>query len=174
MAEDDNRSFVATVVTHHARRLRQFLSRRVRNRADTPDLAQEVYLRLLRSERHHEIRSPEAYLLTIASHLLHEHSMRQAEAPNMVDIEDLAGELRGDSRDDPVERAESQQRLRVLERAISRLSPKARAVLLLHRCDGLSLEEIGEQLGVSRSMAKKYLTQALAQCRKRLEIMERE
>jgi RNA polymerase sigma factor (sigma-70 family) len=174
LPRDQDKTFLAAVVSRHGGRLRQFLARRLRNTADAPDLAQEVYLRLLRVERHADIRSPEAYLLTIASHLLREHSIRQAASPPLVDIEDLASELRSDSQDDPVERAHSQQRLHTLERALSKLSPKAQAVLLLHRCDGLSLEEIGDRLGLSRSMAKKYLAQALAHCRKRLEILERE
>ena len=48
------------------------------------------------------------------------------------------------------------------------LSPKARATLIMHRRDGLTLEQIGEALGVSRPMAKKYLAQALVRCRQAL------
>jgi len=40
-----------------------------------------------------------------------------------------------------------------------------RATFVLHRRDGLTLEEIGKQLGVSRPMVKKYLAKALIQCR---------
>jgi RNA polymerase sigma-70 factor (ECF subfamily) len=173
LAAEDNKSFVASVVTRHGRRLRRFLAQRLRNRADAPDLAQEVYLRLLRVERHEEIRSSEAYVLTIASNLLREHAVRQAAMPPLVDIEHLATELLVTAHDDPVARAESEERLRAVERALAKLPPKAQAVLLLHRRDGIPLEEIGKQLGVSRSMAKKYLMKALSHCRQRLERMER-
>jgi RNA polymerase sigma-70 factor (ECF subfamily) len=154
--------------------LRRFLSQRLQNRADAPDLAQEVYLRLLRVQRHEEIRSPEAYLLTVASHLLREHTVRQATVPPALDLEDLAADLHTEAEEDPAVRSETAQRMDRLEGALSRLSAKANAVLLLHRRDGFSLEEIGERLGISRSMAKKYLTQALSQCRQRMERMERE
>jgi len=54
----DNRSFVANVAALYGRRLRRFLSVRLRNAADVPDLAQEVFLRLLRVEGYESIRSP--------------------------------------------------------------------------------------------------------------------
>ena len=68
MGVPDNRSFVASIAARYGRRLRRFLSVRLRNTADVPDLAQEVFLRLLRVEGCENIRSPEAYLFTIASH----------------------------------------------------------------------------------------------------------
>jgi DNA-directed RNA polymerase specialized sigma24 family protein len=36
---------------------------------------------------------------------------------------------------------------------------------MLHRFAGFSIEEIGQQLGVSRPTAKKYLARALTHCR---------
>lgn len=162
------------MASEHGRRLRRFLSQRLQNRADAPDLVQEVYLRLLRVERYEEIRSPEAYLITIATHLLREHFMKQASLPAAVDIDELVSDLQTMPEDDPAVHAENQERLQLIERALSKLSPKAQAVLLMHRRDGHSLEEIAAELGVSRSMAKKYLAQALAKCRQRLAIAERE
>lgn len=165
----DRRSFVARVAVRYGRQLRRFLASRLRNPYDAADLAQEVYLRLLRIERHQLIRNPEAYLITIASNLLHEQNLRQAGVPPAVDVDSVLTELRTRSEDDPAEQAEVQQRVGDLERVIGQLSPKAQAALLMHRRDGYSLEEIGAQLGVSRPMAKKYLARALVHCRQRLQ-----
>jgi DNA-directed RNA polymerase specialized sigma24 family protein len=92
--ETGQRSFVAGVAAQYGQRLRRFLASRLRDPRDASDIAQEVYLRLLRVERHELIRNPEAYLLTIASHLLHEQALRRAAAPSVVDIESVAPELR--------------------------------------------------------------------------------
>jgi RNA polymerase sigma factor (sigma-70 family) len=165
----DRKTFVAGVAARYGRQLRRFIASRLRRSSEAPDLAQEVYLRLLRVERHELIRNPEAYLLTIASHLIHEHSLRQATAPPIVDIDEVLADLHTAREQDPADRADSQQRMQTLERALLKLSPKAQAALLLHRRDGYSLEEIGAQLGVSRPMAKKYLAQALVHCRKWLD-----
>jgi RNA polymerase sigma factor (sigma-70 family) len=164
----DNNAFVAFVASKHGRRLRQFLTRRLPNPTDAHDLAQEVYLRLLRVQRDEQVRNPEAYLLTVASHLVHEHAVKQASHPPAVGLDDPTADLSGNEEEDPGAHAESQQRIEKVERALSRVSANAAAVLILHRRDGFTLDEIAVQLGVSRSMTKKYLVTALTQCRRQL------
>ncbi len=158
-------SFVASIASRFGERLRSFLSRRLRNSADAPDLAQEVFLRLLRVEHHESIRSPEAYLFTVASHVLHQHTLKQSTTPISVDISELFSELQLTSGDDPAAEADVSQRLEHLERLLKQLPPKISTTLLLHRFAGFSIEEIGKQLGVSRPTAKKYLARALTHCR---------
>jgi RNA polymerase sigma factor (sigma-70 family) len=153
----------------YGKRLRRFFSLRLRNGADAPDLAQEVFLRLMRVEHHETIRSPEAYLFTVASHVLHQHTLRQSNAPISLDISEVFAELQLASGDDPLDRADGQQRLQELERTLRNLPAKYSTALLLHRFAGLSIEEIGQQLGVSRPAAKKYLARALLHCRDALE-----
>lgn len=165
--ESPNRAFVAELATQHGRQLRRYLSRRLRNRADVPDVAQEVYLRLLRVERPAEIRNPEAYLLTIATHLVYEHGVRESSAPAVIELDDVSEELQSPA-DDLSWSAALQQRFERFERAVARLSPRMRTTLLLHRRDGFSLDEIGTQLGISRNVAKKYLAKALLYCRRNL------
>ena len=160
---------MSEVASRYGRRLRRFFALRLRNEADAPDLAQEVFLRLMRVEHHETIRSPEAYLFTVASHVLHQHTLRQAGAPPSVELSEVFAELQPASQDDPVMRALGQQRLAEVERTLRTLPPKIASTLMLHRFAGLSIEQIGAQLGVSRPTAKKYLARALAECRAVLE-----
>jgi RNA polymerase sigma-70 factor (ECF subfamily) len=60
---------------------------------------------------------------------------------------------------------ELQQRLLAVQRVLDQLPAKQSTALLLHRYAGFSIEEIGDQLGVARVTAKKYLAQALLHCR---------
>lgn len=165
--DPEKHAFVAELATQHGRQLRRYLSKRLRNHADVPDVAQEVYLRLLRVERPAEIRNPEAYLFTVATHLVYEHTVRQSAAPAVIELDEANDELQT-AAEDPATRAALQQRFETFERAVSRLSPRMRTTLLLHRRDGFSLEEIGVQLGISRNVAKKYLAKALRYCRQNL------
>jgi hypothetical protein len=59
------------------RNLLRFLGRRVRTSVDIEDLAQETYLRLLRARDLGSVRNPQAYLLTVASHVVSEWRDRQ-------------------------------------------------------------------------------------------------
>ena len=56
--------------------LRLFLLRRVSPPSDPAELAQEVYLRMLRVTDLSAIRSPEAYLFAIAANLVREHHVK--------------------------------------------------------------------------------------------------
>jgi RNA polymerase sigma factor (sigma-70 family) len=165
LVAESQRSFVAALAAKYGSRLRRFLSGRARNASDVPDLAQEVFLRLMRVSQHEVIRSPEAYLFTVASHVVHQHTLREASAPQAIDITQLLAELQLTSTDDPSAAAETDERIAGLQRALDELPPKYSTALLLHRFAGLSIEEIGCQLGVARPTAKKYLAQALVHCR---------
>jgi RNA polymerase sigma-70 factor (ECF subfamily) len=161
----DRQSFVAEISQRYGTRLRRFLSARLRNASDVPDLAQEVFLRLLRVPHHESIRSPEAYLLTVASHVLYQHRVSQSAIPETLDISEVFTELHALNADSPESRAEVTQRLEDLQRALKELPARECSALLLHRFDGYSIQEIASKLGVARPTAKKYLAKALAHCR---------
>lgn len=160
------------MAARYGRRLRRFLSVHLRNVHDVPDLAQEVFLRLLRVSRQDAIRNPEAYLFTVASHVLHQHALRQSAAPPFVDITEIADvtdappELTASAGEDPALRAETSERMERLERILARLPPRVGAALVLHRIGGYTVQEIADTLGVARETAKKYLARAAEHCRK--------
>jgi RNA polymerase sigma factor (sigma-70 family) len=171
LAADSKQALVAGLALSHGDQLRRFLVSRVRNASDVPDIIQEVFLRILRVPDHQAIRSPEAYLFTVARHVAQQHTLSQSAASPSVELQDMLTEL-AEEPNDPALEVSAQQSIEELERALQTLSPKARAAFLYHRRDGLTLEEIGGRLGVSRPQAKKYLAKALLQFRKQLELME--
>jgi RNA polymerase sigma factor (sigma-70 family) len=165
---EDAQSLVAGLIDSHGPQLRRFLIRRVRNVVDVPDLVQEVFLRMLRIPNHEAIRSPEAYLFTVAQHVAQQHALREAAAPPAVDVTSMLTQLHAAADADPAMQASAEETLERLDRALERFSPKVRAVFVLHRHHGLSLEEISEHLGISFPMAKKYLVKALFQIRQHM------
>jgi RNA polymerase sigma factor (sigma-70 family) len=164
--------FLSAVEQAHGRRLRRFFSARMRNAADVPDLVQEVFLRLLRIERHEAIRNPQAYLYTVASHVLHQHALRDTVTTEAVRFADVLRDLRLSNEADPALEVETEQYFEALGRALEQHSPRAYATLILHRCHGVPLKDISVELGVSYTMTKRYLAQALAFCQMQLEAQE--
>jgi RNA polymerase sigma factor (sigma-70 family) len=169
MSAEAARALITDLVASHGVKLRRFLLLRVRNAADVPDMLQEVYLRMLRVPDVESIRSPEAYLFTVAHHVVQQHSLRQSAAPPSVELSEMLNSARAVPDMDPVLDLDAQQCLEQLQSELDRLSPRLRATFLLHRRDGLSLDEIAERLGTSLPMVKKNLMQALVQLRQRLE-----
>jgi RNA polymerase sigma-70 factor (ECF subfamily) len=163
---DDRQAFLTAIVLDHGQRLRRYLASRLRHAAaDVPDLMQEVYLRLLRMPRHETIRSPQAYLLTVAHNVLCEYRLRQSAIPESVQVTDVLAELEALGTEDPAAQVENRERLAQLDRSLQEISPRAYATFVLHRRYGFSLEEIARHFGVSRPMVKKYLAKAVMHCR---------
>jgi RNA polymerase sigma factor (sigma-70 family) len=166
---DDPQTLVADLAASHGNQLRAFLVARVRNVADLPDVVQEVYLRMLRIRSIESIRSTEAYLFTVAQHVVQQHTLRQVAAPPSVELTQMLDVPSTTPDVDPVLATDAAQCAEQLQGAIEELSPKVRATFLLHRRDGLSLEDIGTRLGISRPMVKKNIMKALLHFRQRLE-----
>ena len=152
----------------YGKELIRFIARRVRTAADARDLAQEAYVRLLRLDRKDLIRDPRPYLYRVAANILYEFDVKRRA--------DVAGLARwsDEQRADPAyghtdSDAESLDLNARLARVLGELTPKCRAVLILHRRDGLTYDEVGERIGISASMVKKYLAQGLKHCREQLQ-----
>lgn len=168
-ADVDSQIMVTSLITSHGSQLKRFLLARVRNVADVPDIAQEVYLRMLRIPSAESIRSPEAYLFTVAQHVLQQHQLRQSAVPPVAELTEALSALAVAHGVDPAQTFDADQCLERLQAALNELSPKARATFILHRRDGLSLSEIAERLELSLPMVKKYLMKSLLHLRRRIQ-----
>jgi RNA polymerase sigma factor (sigma-70 family) len=167
---EDHQTLVAGLVESHGQQLRRYLLSRVRNAADVPDIVQEVYLRMMRVPNVESLRSPEAYLFTVAQHVVQQHTLKQSAAPPSADLARMLSERNSPvSIADPALEVDAQQCLERLQGGLDQLSPKVRATFLLSRRDGLSFDEIATELGTSRHMVKKYLMKALTRLRHGLE-----
>ena len=145
-----------------------FFYRRTRSKADAPDLAQEVYLRMLRVKDLDSIQSPQSYLFTVASNLLKEDAVLQRKRGSRVDITEAAVDWQLQHLPNFAGELDTANRVERLRIVLQQLSPKCRAAVVLQYRDGLSYQEIADRLNVSTNMVKKYLSQALVHCRGRM------
>jgi RNA polymerase sigma factor (sigma-70 family) len=162
------KAFVERLFARHRDALQAFFYRRIRTKSDATDLAQEVYLRLLRVTDTDAIRNPEAYLYTIAGNLLKENAVADRRQATNTDIDEAdalqqPGEWVGF--DVPLDGSQRIERLRTV---LKQLPPKCRAAVVLQYRYELSYQEIADRLEVSPHMVKKYLAQALSHCRRRM------
>ena len=163
----ESATFVARLATEHGRDLVRFISKRMRSSADARDIAQETYIRVLRLDRQDLIRDPRPYLYRIAANLLYEAELKRR--ASVVGVARLVSDAEANSGEGYEETGPEMAELREhLERAMDGLSPKCRAVLVLHRSEQMTYDEIGAELGISENMVKKYLAQGLKHCREKL------
>ena len=163
---DPKPSLIERLYAEHRAALHSFFRRRIRNQAHAADLAQEVYLRMLRVHDPSSIRNPAVYLFTVASNLAKEQAtLDQKQAGMELDeapLEEASTPLSLDGELD------LKQRVDRLERVLGQLSPKCRAAVVLRFTHDLSYRQIAAHIGVSTQMAKKYVARGLEQCQRRL------
>jgi RNA polymerase sigma factor (sigma-70 family) len=107
-------------------------------------------------------------LFTGAQHVVQQNTLKSAALPS-AELEEVLSAEALCAHADPALELIAAQSLNRLQEALDKLSPKARAVFMLSRRDGLSFDEIAVHLGVSKPMVKKYLMKAPMQFRQRLE-----
>jgi RNA polymerase sigma factor (sigma-70 family) len=160
-------SAVDTAFEQYRPELRRFLRTRAHSSQNADDLAQEVYLRILRFPPREVIRQPQAYLYRIASNVVHDYNLRLQQEQISFDSDTLDTlsehplELSADELPDQLS-AEQE-----LQRVLARLPKAWQAALVLRKRDGLSYPDIARRLGVSVHAVKKYIARAVAYSRTR-------
>lgn len=143
-----------------------WLQGRLRSRADAADIAQDVFLRLLRQPEPQAPRAPRAYLATIARGLLHDHWRRRSLEQAWLDTLAALPEAHAPAPEDALA---IRQALQQLDDLLGRLAPKAREVFVLSQLQGLGYAQIAAQVSVSERTVKRYMAQGFELC---LTLME--
>ena len=141
--------------------LRAYIRPRVRNEADLEDILQTVAIRVLSGNLPEKIANKGAFLFSVASNLLRDQYRRDAvrHVEGHLPIYDL--ELADDAIG-PEQSLDGRQRLERLEDAVNGLDPETRSVMLLHRFEGLTLQETSERTGLTTARVRKLLARGLA------------
>jgi RNA polymerase sigma factor (sigma-70 family) len=157
--------WITRLFDESGRDLLRFLARRLGSETEAQDLAQEVYLRLLRVEDVGRIQNRRAYALRVAANVAHEWRMlaRNRQSHSSEPLENEMSLASG-----PMELAAQAQEMRCLARALDTLSPVCRAVVLLYKRDGYTLEQVATAVGYSVPMVRRHLALGLAVCRQAL------
>jgi RNA polymerase sigma factor (sigma-70 family) len=129
--------------------------------SDLDDVAQEVFLRLLRYNNVELIERPQAYLFRMAANVVGEWAMRSRHRhPHDARwLDDLHAES------DPEHEVARESAHRQLRQALASLSPRQQEVLRLHFGEGLARAQIAARLQTSERSVKRDLISAYATLR---------
>lgn len=171
--KDTKRDFWAQTFAEYRIALNRYFRRRGSQAHDAEDLAQEVYLRLLRSDQSgtRQIESPEAYLFTVAANLLREKGAAARRMGLSLDIADIDETLLPTSMT-PEDELEITLRERKLAEAVASLPAKYQRIVVLHYLENKTYQEMAGDFGVTPHAIKKYVSQALRLCRRKLRQLE--
>lgn len=137
------------------------LRHRLGHSPDLEDLAQEVYLRLLRVNRPELIKDPRSYIYRVALNVAEEWRLRAPQARSHS-AEALAQLV---SVDDPEESAARREGQAAMRRAVESLPATTRDAILLHVTKGMTYEQVAAHMDVSRRAVKRYIANGYAALR---------
>ncbi|WP_437879854.1 sigma-70 family RNA polymerase sigma factor [Pseudomonas sp. LRF_L74] len=142
--------------------LKTWLRKRLGEAADADDLAQDTFVRIIRSRSAiHDLRQPMAYLATIANSLLINRWRRQAVERAYAEALAERPEMHEPS---PEERLLLIETLVEIDELLEGLSPRIRQIFLLSQLDGLTYPQIASRLGLSLNQVQKAMGKAFAAC----------
>jgi len=135
--------------------------------SDLDDVAQEVFLRLMRYGRTELIEHPQAYLYKMATNVAAEWAIR-GRFVRMHDAEWVAGFVGGELTDEAQDQVCRLELEDEIERAILTLTAQQREVLKLQFFAGLSRAEVAAETGLSERSVKRALIKSYQKLRDQL------
>jgi len=160
---------VEALVHEHARMVFKIAYSVLRHHADAEDVAQEVFLRVLRHGRElDQVRNQKAWVAKIAWRTAVDRVKRREQPEE--DVTSAIEDLRGDrlSMDDALA---EQQRMQLLRAMIASLPRDLREPLVLSTVQEMSNSDIAEVLAIPEASVRTRMARARTMLRQKLEVL---
>lgn len=144
--------------------LLRFCRMRIRQSADAEDIVQEAFLAVARAYPDKSAEELKPLLFTAVRNFSTNYlkSGRYRASRQTTEMTEYAGTLACPRTPTPEHLMVSRQQLEAADQAIAKLPERARAALLLHRQEGMTYQEVADQLGVSPTTVKTDIAGAVA------------
>ena len=138
--------------------LHRYVCRLLGRREGSEDIVQEAFLRTCRHSE--KLIEPRAFMFTTARNLVAD-SRRHNRIVNTDTLGDFDSSNVVGSSESLEEQLLANERRRLLEEAVARLSPQCRAAFTLRVFGGHSYKEIAQQLGIAPKTVENHIARAL-------------
>lgn len=138
-----------------------FFDRRVEQKADVPDLVQDVFFRLARSRSAQEIDQVERYLFKTAANTLKDHH-RHCQARQSKNHDEFVPDIHGGTDFSAADIIEAKEAITKLEETLGLLPERTRTVFVLKALEQQRTATVADALGISSRAVEKHYAKALA------------
>ncbi|HEV2561803.1 MAG TPA: RNA polymerase sigma factor [Rhizomicrobium sp.] len=140
--------------------LMQFLRRNCRDKADIPDLCQDIYVRVYEAALERPPERPKAFVLATARNLLI-NRMRRDQIVRIDAVADLEATNIALEEPGPERVVLARDTLRRLQLALDRLPARCREAVILKKIEGLPAREIAMRMGIAENTVNRHLTEGM-------------
>ena len=152
---------VTALYSDHHGWLQGWLRRKMGNAFDAADLAHDTFLRVLARRDTPRLLAPRAYLGAIARGLVADFFRRKDIERAYLEALATLPEAHAPSLE---ARAIVLEALVAIDNMLDGLKPAVRQAFLLSQLDGLTYEQIAQQLGVTKRTVSNYMCKAIEHC----------
>lgn len=154
-------SAVQQIYEQHHSWLHGWLRGKLHNACDAADVAHDTFVRILVSRNAMQIREPRDYLTTIARGLVIDRYRRRAIEVAYLEVLAARPEVTEISEEDKAVVIET---LVAVDKALASLGVRAQKIFMMSQLDGLSYQQIAEELNLSLTTVKKHMVRAFTEC----------
>lgn len=167
LAADGDQAAYGRLYSHYYPQLYTSLAFIAQSHEDAQEVIHETFLKIWKTkESLLFVRSFEDYAYTVAKNLLFDQLKRKKLGRRV--IQSLSDESEGKMAPTPDQEYLYKQYYQIAINAINQLSEQKRRIFLLRTQEGLTLEDIANEMGISVSAVKKHLYAALASVKEAL------
>ena len=152
---------VQRIYEQHHSWLHGWLKHRLSNACDAADVAHDTFVRILGAANATQIREPRDYLATVARGLVIDRYRRRA-------IERAYEQAMAARPQDTVISEEDKaliiETLWAVDKALDDLGPRTKGIFMMSQVEGLTYQQIAQQLKVSLTTVKKHMIRAFTEC----------
>ena len=161
MSPSSHTAAVQNIYEQHHSWLHGWLKGKLHNACDAADVAHDTFVRILGGRHAAQIVEPRDYLATIARGLVidryRRHAIEQAYKQTLAERPEAIAISEED-------KAIIIETLVAVDKSLSALGERARRIFMLSQIEGLTYQQIADQLQVSLTTVKKHMIRALTEC----------
>lgn len=145
-------------------KIQRFFYLRISDRETANDLTHDFFLKLFNNwEKYTSVSEPDAYLFAIARHLVIDYYRKSINAeiatdPTLIDV--------------PVQSSDvnhfGEEKITAIHKAIAQMPTQRQEIFKMKKLQGLTSEEVAEQLGLSKRTVENQVYRAMVSLRKQL------
>ena len=158
-----------TIFHQYAGKLKSYILKISSSKETAEDIVHDVFLNIWKNrQKLSDIDQFDSYLFTAARHATHRSFQRRAKETLIV--AELQKNHTINTQSEGENRITSQEVQSAINKAIQKLTPQQRKILLLSREEGLSHYEIAERLNITRRTVSNTISEALQSLRNDIHI----
>lgn len=152
---------------HYTQRIYSYILNKTKSPETAEEIVQEVFIKIWKSrENFSEVNNYESFLYTMASNKLIDFFRRMA---HQEKVKKEVWNTITDTSNITIEELDFRHSQELINKAVEQLSPQRKKIFLMNKEQGLTRQEIADQLGLSFSTVNNHLNEAVRLVKEKLE-----